>query len=165
MTNTREKLVHLINIDDLSSVQMFSGDLGISQEEVRILLTELTDEGTLKGYLTEDGKRYFKRDTKISEAPVIPREETVPDFLKFDTRPGKIAAVFGLVLAAIGAYGTRPGKIAAVFGLVLAAIGAYGLVNAGDNLQMENFSAVLTLIGAVVAIAGGFYLTMRKTPT
>ncbi|MHA1484099.1 MAG: hypothetical protein ACTSPR_02135 [Candidatus Thorarchaeota archaeon] len=144
MTNTREKLVHLINIDDLSSVQMFSGELGISQEEVRILLTELTEEGTLKGYLTEDGKRYFKRDTKISEAPVIPREETVPDFLKFDTRPGKIAAVFGLVLAAIGAY---------------------GLVNAGDNLQMENFSAVLTLIGAVVAMAGGFYLTMRKAPT
>jgi len=123
---------------------MFSGELGISQEEVRILLTELTEEGTLKGYLTEDGKRYFKRDTKISEAPVIPREETVPDFLKFDTRPGKIAAVFGLVLAAIGAY---------------------GLVNAGDNLQMENFSAVLTLIGAVVAMAGGFYLTMRKAPT
>ena len=144
MTNTREKLVHLVTIDDLSSVQMFSGELGISQEEVRILLTELTEEGTLKGYLTEDGKRYFKRDAKISEAPVMPREETVPDFLKFDTRPGKIAAVFGLILAAIGAY---------------------GLVNAGDNLQMENFSAVLTLIGAVVAMAGGFYLTMRKAPT
>ncbi|MHA1587840.1 MAG: hypothetical protein ACTSV9_03575 [Candidatus Thorarchaeota archaeon] len=144
MTYMKERLVHLVNVDDLSSVQMFGGELGISQEEVRTLLTELTGEGTLKGYLTEDGKRYFKRDAKISEAPVIPREETVPDFLKFDTRPGKIAAVFGLVLAAIGAY---------------------GVVNAGDNLQMESFSAALALIGAVVAIAGGFYLTMRKTPT
>ena len=144
MTNTKEKLVHLVTVDDLSSVQMFSGELGISQEEVRILLTELTQEGTLNGYLTEDGERYFKRGAKVSEAPVIHREEDIPDFMKFDTRPGRIAAIFGLALAAIGVY---------------------GLVNAGDNLQVENFSAVLTLIGAIVTIAGLFYLTMRKTPS
>lgn len=144
MTNTREKLVHLITVDDLSSVQMFSGELGISQEEVRILLTELTQEGTLNGYLTEDGERYFKRDAEISKAPVIPRKEDVPDFMKFDTRPGKIAAVFGLALAAIGFY---------------------GLMTAGDNLQMENYGAALTLIGAVITMAGAFYLSMRKAPT
>ncbi len=144
MTNMKERLVHLVNVDDLSSVQMMSSDLGIAEEEVRILLTELTQEGTLNGYLTEDEERYFKRDAKVSEAPVIPRKEDVPDFMKFDTRPGKIAAIFGLALAAIGAY---------------------GLVTAGDNLQMENFGAVLTLIGVIVTMAGAFYLTMRKTPT
>ena len=140
----REKLVHLITVDDLSSVQMFSSKLGISQEEVRILLTELTQEGTLDGYLTEDEERYFRHDAKVSEAPVIHRKEGIPDFMKFDTRPGRIAAIFGLALATIGAY---------------------GLMNAGDNLEMENISAVLTLIGVVVTIAGAFYLTMRKTPS
>ncbi len=140
----REKLVHLITVDDLSSVQMFSSKLGISQEEVRILLTELTQEGTLDGYLTEDEERYFRHDAKVSEAPVIHRKESIPDFMKFDTRPGRIAAIFGLALATIGAY---------------------GLMNAGDNLEMENISAVLTLIGVVVTIAGAFYLTMRKTPS
>ena len=144
MTNMREKLVHLITVDDLSSVQMFSSKLGISQEEVRILLTELTQEGTLDGYLTEDEERYFRHDAKVSEAPVIHRKESIPDFMKFDTRPGRIAAIFGLALAVIGAY---------------------GLMNAGDNLEMENFSAVLTLIGVVITIAGAFYLTMRKTPS
>lgn len=144
MTNMREKLVHLITVDDLSSVQMFSSKLGISQEEVRILLTELTQEGTLDGYLTEDEERYFRHDAKVSEAPVIHRKESIPDFMKFDTRPGRIAAIFGLALATIGAY---------------------GLMNAGDNLEMENISAVLTLIGVVVTIAGAFYLTMRKTPS
>ena len=144
MTNIREKLVHLITADDLSSVQMLSSELGISQEEVRTLLTELTQEGTLDGYLTEDGERYFRHDAKVSEAPVIHREESIPDFMKFDTRPGRIAAIFGLALAVIGAY---------------------GLMNAGDNLEMENFSAVLTLIGVVITIAGAFYLTMRKTPS
>ncbi len=144
MTNMKERLVHLVNVDDLSSVQMMSSDLGIAEEEVRIFLTELTQEGTLNGHLTENGERYFKRDAKVSEAPVIHREKEVPDFMKFDTRPGRIAAIFGLALAAIGVY---------------------GLVNAGDNLQMENFSAALTLIGAIVTVAGFFYLTMRKTPS
>ena len=123
---------------------MLSGELGISQEEVRTILTELTQEGTLKGYLTEDGKRYFKRDVKVSEAPVIHKKDDVPEFMKFDTRPGKMAAMFGLVLAASGFI---------------------GLVNSGDNLQMENFSAALTLIGVVVTLAGLFYISMRKTPS
>ena len=140
----KEKIVHLVTVNDLSSVQMISSELGIPEEEVRTLLTELTEEGTVDGHLTEDGKRYFRHDTKISEAPVIHREKGVPDFMKFDTRPGKIAVIFGLALAAIGAY---------------------GLVLAGDDLQMENLSAVLTLIGVVVTIAGSFYLTMRKTPS
>ena len=144
MTNAREKLVHLITVDDLSSVQMFSGKLGISQEEVRTILTELTEEGTLDGYLTEDGKRYFKRDVKVSEAPVIHKEEDVPDFMKFDTRPGKVAILLGVPLAATGVI---------------------GLLIADDNLQMENFHAVLTLIGTLVTMAGLFYLTMRKAPS
>ena len=144
MTTIREKIVHLVTVDDLSSVQMMSSELGIPEEEVRTILTELTEKGTVNGQLTEDGKRYFRHDAKMSEAPVIERKQSVPDFMKFDTRPGKIAAIFGLALATIGAY---------------------GLVNAGDSIQMENFSAVLTLIGVVVTIAGSFYLTLRKTPS
>ncbi len=144
MTDLRERLVHLVTADDLSSVQMMSSKLGIPEEEVRIILTELTQEGTLNGYLTEDGKRYFKHDAKVSEAPVIQGREDVPDFMKFDTRPGKIAALFGMVVAVIGAY---------------------GLMTSGDNLQMENFGAVLTLIGVTVTMAGFYYLSMRKTPS
>jgi len=140
----RERLVHLVTVDDLSSVQMMSSELGIPQEEVRTLLTELTQEGVLDGHLTEDGERYFKRDAKVSEAPVIDRKEDVPDFMKFDTRPGKIAALFGSVVAVIGAY---------------------GLMTAGDNLPLENLGAALMLIGVAVILAGGFYLSMRKTPS
>jgi len=144
MTDLKERLVHLVTANDLSSVQMMSSKLGIPEEEVRIILTELTQEGTLNGYLTEDGKRYFKHDAKVSEAPVIQGREDVPDFMKFDTRPGKIAALFGMVVAVIGAY---------------------GLMISGNNLQIENFGAVLTLIGVAVTIAGFYYLSMRKTPS
>jgi len=144
VTNMKERLVHLVTVDDLSSIQMMSSKLGITQEEVRVLLTELTQKGTLNGHLTEDGERYFKHDAKISEAPVIDRKESVPDFMKFDTRPGKVAALFGLVVAVIGAY---------------------ALMTADGNLQMENLGAVLALIGVASIIAGSFYLTMRKTPS
>lgn len=123
---------------------MMSSELGITQEEVRIRLTELTKEGILNGYLTEDGERYFKHDAKVSEAPVIQGREDVPDFMKFDTRPGKIAALFGLVVAVIGSY---------------------GLMTAGDNIPMENFGAALMLIGVAVIMAGCFYISMRKTPS
>jgi len=144
MTNMKERLIHLVTVDDLSSVQMMSSELGIPQEEVGTLLTELTEEGTLNGYLTEDGERYFRHDVKVSEAPVIDRKESVPDFMKFDTRPGKVAALFGLVVAVIGAY---------------------TLMTADGNLQIENIGAVLALIGVASIMAGLFYLTMRKTPS
>jgi len=144
VTNMKERLVHLVTVDDLSSIQMMSSKVGIPQEEVRTLLTELTQEGTLNGHLTEDGERYFKHDAKVSEAPVIDRIEDVPDFMKFNIRPGQIAAIFGLIVAVIGAY---------------------ALMTAGDNLQMENFGAVLTLIGVAIIMAGSFYLSMRKTPS
>ncbi len=144
MTNTRERLVHLVNVDDLSSVPMMSSKLGISQEEARILLTELTQEGTLDGHLTENGERYFRHDAKVSEAPVIERRKDVPDFMLFDTRPGKAAALFGLAVAIIGTY---------------------GLMNAGGDVRMEDFGTVLMLIGVVVILAGCFYISMRKTPS
>ena len=123
---------------------MMSSELGIPQEEVKTLLTELTEEGTINGHLTEDGKRYFKHDAKVSEAPVIQGREDVPDFMKFDTRPGKIAALFGLIVAVIGSY---------------------GFMTADGNLPMENFGAVLMLIGVAVIMIGCFYISMRKTPS
>jgi len=140
----REKLVHLVTVDDLSSVQMMSSKLGIPQEEVRTLLTELTQEGTLNGHLTDDGERYFRRDAKVSEAPVIHRKDDLPDFMMFDTRPGKVAALFGLVVTIIGVY---------------------GLTTAGGNLHMENFGVILMLIGVAVIMIGCFYISMRKTPS
>ncbi|MGY5861451.1 MAG: hypothetical protein RTU09_03690 [Candidatus Thorarchaeota archaeon] len=144
MTNMEEKLVHLITVDDLSSVQMMSDELGIPQEEIRTLLTKLTQEGTINGHLTEEGARYFKHDAKVSEAPVIDRRVDVPDFMKFDERPGQIAAIFGLVVTSIGTY---------------------ALMNAGGNLGMETFGALFMLIGVAVMLAGGFYISMRKTPS
>lgn len=144
MTNIRERLVHLVIVRDLSSVQMMSTELGIPQEEVGILLTELTQEGTLRGHLTEDGARFFKHDAKVSEAPVIERREDVPDFMKFDERPGQVVAFFGLVVAAIGTY---------------------GLMTAGGDMDMESIGAILMLIGVAVILAGCYYLSMRKTPS
>jgi hypothetical protein len=144
MTNTRERLVHLVIVRDLSSVQMMSTELGIPEEEVGILLTELTQEGTLRGHLTEDGARYFKYDVKVSEAPAIDRREHVPEFMKFDERPGQVAAIIGLVITAIGTY---------------------GLMTAGGNIDMESFGAIVMLIGVAVVLAGCYYLSMRKTPS
>ena len=144
MTSIRERLVHLVIVRELSSVQMMTTELGIPQEEVRILLTELTQEGTLNGHLTEEGARYFKHDVKVSEAPVIDRREDLPEFMKFDERPGQVAAFFGLIVAVIGAY---------------------GLMTAGGNLDMESFGAILMLIGVAVILAGCYYLSMRKTPS
>ena len=144
MTNIRERLVHLVIVRELSAVQMMSTELGIPQEEVRILLTELTQEGTLNGHLTEDGERYFKHDVKVSEAPVIDRREDPPEFMKFDERPGQVAAIFGLIVAVIGTY---------------------RLMTAGGDIDTESFGAILMFIGVAVILAGCYYLSMRKTPS
>jgi hypothetical protein len=144
MTNIREKLVHLVIVRDLSSVQMMSTELGTPEEKVRILLTELTQEGTLDGHLTEDGARYFKHDVKVSEAPTIDRKEHVPEFMKFDERPGQVAAIIGLVITVIGTY---------------------GLMTAGGNIDMESFGAIVMFIGVAIILAGCCYISMRKTPS
>ena len=64
MSEAKEQLVHFILDEDLSSIQLMSWRLGISQEEVRGILDELIGEGKLIGYISKDGARFFRHDLK-----------------------------------------------------------------------------------------------------
>ena len=82
----------------------------------------------------------FKSDISVSEAPVIHSEDSLPEFMSFDTRPGRIAAIIGLIIIAIG-------------------------VVTFSVLGMQDIGAIIVFVGVAVLFSGLFYLSRRKTPS
>ena len=143
MTDTKDNLVRMVKDQDISSVGLMADSLGIPEEQVQEQLIELTEENRLIGYLTPDGKRYFRRDVKPSEKPAVHKEERQPVFLEYDTKPGRIVAFAGLVVVAAA--------------IVL-------LFQAGGDLGQENFGTALLLIGLLVMMGGCYQIGRRPTP-
>ncbi|TFG12823.1 hypothetical protein EU537_08345 [Candidatus Thorarchaeota archaeon] len=143
MTDIKDKLVRMIKNQDISSIELMANSLGIPEAQVQDLLIELTEEKRLNGYLTPDGRRYFSRDVKPSQKPAVHKEGKQPRFLEYDTRPGRIVAVIGLILVAA----------AIVF-----------LFQAGGDLVRENFGTALLLIGLLIMMGGCYQIGRRPTP-
>ncbi len=80
---------------------------------------------------------------EFSEHPSIPTKEEEPEFLKFNTKPGRYAAEAGLAVVVIS-YLT--------------------LVIFHGNMDVENVTVGMILIGFLSIMAGCYYIGRRKTP-
>jgi hypothetical protein len=141
--SAKERLTRLIQHDNLSSIEAISADLGVSQDEVRVMLQALLQEGVLKGRITPDGLRFFRNGVRVSEQPAVPSKEQEPEFLRFNTRPGRYAAEIGFVVVVIS-Y------------LILIIV--------RGNTDVENIAVGMILVGIIMMLTGCYCVGRRKTP-
>lgn len=144
MSAQKERLAKLVIDEDLSSVVILSTRLGAGEDEVRLMLQQLVNEGALKGRLTPDGQRFYREDLRVSGRPMIPSHEEEPAFMRFNSRPGKYAAVAGFIIV--------------VLGYVVLTLGQ------GD-MGAETRGIVLMFLGLFVLIVGCYSVGRRKTPS
>ena len=142
MSEKKAKLVNLVVEHNVSAIVTLSEKLGIEPENVIELIKDLIFDGKLQGTITEDDKRFFRSDAKVSDAPVIEREDTMPEFLSYNTRPGYVIAALGAIILIAGGFVS---------------------VNAADAAE-QNFAAGFFLLGLAILFAGLFYVARRKTP-
>ena len=143
MSTTDEQLIDMIENESVSAIQIMSRRLGLSEDSIREMLTQLLESGRIEGTLTEDGKRFFKSEVEISHSPVVGEKDEGPHFLEFNPMPGRITALIGFIIVVIG-------------------LGGYYLVDPFD-FQLQSAFAGLLLIGLVIMLSGCYHLGRRKT--
>ncbi|MDF1539633.1 MAG: hypothetical protein P1Q69_12105 [Candidatus Thorarchaeota archaeon] len=140
----KEILVHHIMGLDVSAIELLAKAVDTDEEDTRTLIEELVKEGKLEGYITEDGRRFFKTQVRVSDKPTILLvEEKVPEFLTYNTAPGRFIAIIGVIIDVIGFV---------------------SLSVSGGIQYFENLGLVLLLIGTIIAFSGCFWIGRRKTP-
>jgi len=143
MTDKKEQLVNLVMNGNVSAITILEDRLEIPSEQVVEIIKELLKEGRLRGSLTDDEKRFFKSEVKLSGAPAIDSGVKPPEFLSFNTRPPIIVSIIGFLIIAAG--------------LIVNA-------NATDVIE-QNFAAVLLFVGLFITMAGLYWISQRKTPS
>ena len=142
MTDKKSELVELVNKENVSAIRIIGDILEIAPEEVIEFIKELLATGTIHGSLTEDGERFYKSEIKLSDAPVIPSGPQTPSFLNFDTRPGIITSIIGLVIIILGV-----------------------ILNSNVLFIMEqDLGAIVIFLGIITLFSGMYCLSRRKTP-
>jgi hypothetical protein len=139
-----ESTVNLVELVErnVSSIDLLSSQIGIAPEEIRRMLIELVEEGTLSGRLTSDGSRFYRSDVKTSDAPTI---ASAPQLVieRRDTRPGILIMLSGIIMFIAG--------------------------NLLVNLNVEfsvlwSIGSAVILIGPLVLVAGMFYVSRLNPP-
>ena len=142
MEGKKSQLIKLIQTENISAIVTMSEKLKVDPEDVIIIINELLSSGVLQGSITEDGSRFFKSTVKVSAAPVIQRDDELPKFLSYNTRPGKFTAVIGFLILAGGV-----------------------IFNAfASNIEEQNFATIFILIGLLVLLVGLYLIARRGTP-
>ena len=142
MTDKKSELVELVNKENVSAIRIIGDILEIAPEEVIEFIKELLVTGTIEGSLTDDGERFYKSEIKLSDAPVISSGPQTPSFLNFDTRPGIITSIIGLVIIILGV-----------------------ILNSNVLFIMEqDLGAIVIFLGIITLFSGMYYLSRRKTP-
>jgi hypothetical protein len=144
MKDTRTRLKVMID-ENVSSIQLMSERLGVEMDEVVSLIKEMIAEGSVEGQVAQDGLRFFREKVKVSEAPKIPVHQDVPDFIKYDSRPGKISVIIGLAIAITG-------------------LGVSYMASESHSAYLLNAAAILLLVGAIMIMVGGCQVGRRPTP-
>jgi len=142
MDDLREKLRNMIVVEDISAIQIMSERTGLSEDDVRDVLHEIVEAGELSGHFTPDGSRFFRDDIPPPPATKGPEEEP-PEFMKYDTRPGRIVATIGFIV---------------VVGSLV------GRVIVSGSVAAENVAHISLLAGLVVLMAGCYQIGRRPTP-
>ncbi|MFW9770376.1 MAG: hypothetical protein ACFFF9_05685 [Candidatus Thorarchaeota archaeon] len=140
MAEKKQELVKFVNEENVSAIVLLADMLDLTNDEVRTLITESIADGSLKGSITEDGQRFFKNDISVSEAPVIHSDESLPAFMEFDTRPGRITSFIGLIIITIG-------------------------VIFFSGMGQQDIGAIVLFVGVFLLFSGLFCLARRKTPS
>jgi len=140
--NYRERLYEIVAVSKISSIEMICEHAGIDEESTRELLTELIDEGSINGSFSEDGSRFFLSDVKVSDAPVLMRNDD-PEIKKVNTRSAKIISIIGLSSLILGWVFQRLTSI---------------------HQGMENAGVALIMIGLVVMTAGCIQFSKENPP-
>ena len=122
-----------------------SDRLGIEMEDVVSMLNEMIGEGSLEGQVTPDGQRFFRKEVEVSKAPRITVSDEGPAFLRYDSRPGKIIGIIGLIVILIG-------------------LGISYLASESQSFAMLNQAIAAIGIGILLMIIGGYQIGRRPTP-
>ncbi|MFW9847871.1 MAG: hypothetical protein ACFFF4_01960 [Candidatus Thorarchaeota archaeon] len=141
--DVKERLTHLVNEQDLSAIQLLASEVGLTEEETLEILRIALNEGLIDGYITEDNKRIFKHDVAVSDRPSIAGEETPPDFLSYNSAPGKAIAFIGFLVI--------------IAALII-------LATSGGIIYYENLGTIFLLFGVVITLSGCYWVGRRKTP-
>ncbi len=141
--DAKEILIHHIMELDVSAIQLLAEAVDADEEETRILIEELVREGKLEGHITEDGRRFFKTQVRVSDKPsIIQEEDEVPEFLTFNTRPGRFIATIGIIIAVVS--------------LVILSL-------SGGIQYYENLGLGLLLFGTIILLSGCFWIGRAPT--
>jgi len=144
--NHRERLYELVAQGKISSVDLICKQSGMDEDSARELLTELIEDGSLNGDFSEDGSRFFLSDVKVSDAPVLFRNDEL-EIEEVNTSSAKIVAITGLAALILGwifqrLTGIHPGMANAgvalvMVGLIVMTAGCiqFSRYNPPDNLR------------------------------
>jgi hypothetical protein len=141
--NLRTKLHEIVSGTRISSVDMICEQTGIDEDSVKTLLQHLVDDNTIKGCFSDDGKRFFLSDIKISDAPIILREEKNLEDKTTSTNGAKLVALIGF--------------IAIVLGWILQQLTSI-------HQGMENAGVALVMVGLVIMTAGCIQFSRYNPP-
>ncbi|MFX1484771.1 MAG: hypothetical protein ACFFCP_16460 [Promethearchaeota archaeon] len=139
----KTRLCQIIIESKISSIEKLSNLAGAEEDEAIQALQELISEGSLNGKFTEDGKRFFLSDIKVSSAPVIGPADPGLEIEVKDTKLAKSVFISGLVLMASG-YIIR------------------GLTGISELIQSVGFG--ILMVGLVTLIAGWMMFSRRNPP-
>jgi hypothetical protein len=141
MSEVKEKLINYILKEDISSIQIMSRRLSLDQEEVREILDQLVGDGEIIGYINKDGTRFFRHDLKQPKKESIALDEYTPDSNGFDTRPGIIISLVGIIVLGVSSmFYTSPDPLIAFP------------------------STIAMLSGFVMFLSGCYCVSMKRSP-
>ena len=144
MSDPKTQLRELVE-NNISSIQLMSDRLGVEMEDVVSILNEMIVEGSLEGQVTPDGQRFFRKDVEVSKAPKMAVSDEGPAFLRYDSRPGKIIGIIGLIAILIG-------------------LGLSYLASESQSFTMLNQAEAAIGIGILLIVIGGYQIARRPTP-
>ncbi len=141
--DTKLRLHDLVTFSKISSIELISEQIGIDEETIKEFLQDLVDEGSIIGTLTEDGKRFYLSDVKISTAPIVTHEE-------YATKPQVKT--------------TKHAKVISLTGIVMMVLGSILRSFVAIDIRFDNVGTAVFMLGIVVLVVGWMLISRANPP-